>query len=283
VRVPALIIFAGAVIVVPLSPALIFGLGPLPQLGIAGAGVAMVIYYVLALAALVLYMRSHRSPLRLAAATLRWPLFREILGVGGLSSIGAVQANLTVATITALVGTSGAAALAGYGIASRLDYLLIPLLFGLGTATVTMVGANIGAGHAPRARRIAWTAALMAACATEAIGLFVAIFPTAWLGLFSDDANVLAVGSLYLRTVGPFYGLVGLGMALYFASQGARRVGVPVLAGTARLVIAAGLGWLAIHQFGAGLPHLFAIVAVSSIVFGGLIALNLALRPWRAP
>jgi putative MATE family efflux protein len=281
VRVPALVIFAGAVIVVPLSPALIFGLGPLPHLGIAGAGAAMLLYYLLALTFLVLYMRSPRSPVRLAGAPLRWPLFREILGVGGLSSIGAVQANLTVATITSLVGAYGAASLAGYGIASRLDYLLIPLLFGLGTATVTMVGANIGAGHAPRARRIAWTAGLMAAGATELIGLVVAIFPTAWLGLFSDDPGVLATGTLYLRTVAPFYGLVGLGMALYFASQGAKRVGIPVLAGTARLVIAAGLGWIAVHEFGAGLPTLFTIVALSSFAFGGLIALYLALKPWR--
>jgi putative MATE family efflux protein len=281
VRIPALVTLGGAVIVVPLSPALIFGLGPMPRFGIAGAGAAIVIYYALATLALVLYMRSARSPVRLTAAPLRAQLFKDILGVGGLSAIGTVQANLTVAVVTSLVGAYGAAAIAGYGIASRLDYLLIPLLFGLGTATVTMVGANIGAGRFERARRIAWTAGLIAAAATETIGVLAALFPNAWLGLFSDDPQVLAVGALYLRSVAPFYGLVGLGMALYFASQGAKRVLIPVLAGTTRLLIAAGIGWLAMHQLGADLPTLFKIVAASSIAFGAAIALTLALRPWR--
>jgi Na+-driven multidrug efflux pump len=229
-------------------------------------------------------MRSPHSPVPLGTAKLRGALFREILGVGGLSSIGAVQANITVALVTSLVGAYGPAAIAGYGIASRLDYLLIPLLFGLGTATVTMVGANIGAGRFERARRVAWTSGLIAAAATQTIGALVALFPAAWLGIFSDDPQVLATGSLYLRSVAPFYGFVGLGMALYFASQGAKRVGIPVLAGTARLLIAGGIGWVAVHEFGAGLPQLFAIVAVSSLTFGSLIALNLALRPWaKAP
>jgi Na+-driven multidrug efflux pump len=145
-----------------------------------------------------------------------------------------------------------------------------------------MVGANIGAGHYARARRIAWTAGLIAAAATETIGILAALFPTAWLGLFSDDPQVLAVGALYLRSVAPFYGLVGLGMALYFASQGAKHMLLPVLAGTARLLIAAGIGWLAMRHFGADLPLLFAIVAASSVTFGAVIALSLILRPWRA-
>ncbi|MBI3709285.1 MAG: MATE family efflux transporter [Proteobacteria bacterium] len=280
VKVPALVILAGAVLVVPLSPALIFGFGPIPRLGIAGAGAAIVIYYALAAVALVAYMRSARSPVRLARSRLQWRLFKDILGVGGLSAVGTVQANLTVAIITGLAGAFGTDALAGYGMASRLDYVLIPLLFGLGTATVTMVGANIGAGNVERARRIAWSAALLAAGVTEAIGVLAALFPQAWVGIFSADEHVLAVGALYLRVVAPFYGLVGLGMMLYFAGQGAKRVALPVLAGSARLAIAGAGGWLAVAAFGASLPTLFAVVAASSIAFGGMVALATALRPW---
>ncbi len=116
VNVPALVIFAGALIVVPASPALIFGFGPIPKLGIAGAGAAVVIYYVLATAALVAYMRSKRSPLRFVWRRLEWRLFKDILGVGGLSAIGTVQMNVTVAIVTALVGAFGTDALAGYGL-----------------------------------------------------------------------------------------------------------------------------------------------------------------------
>ena len=282
VRIPALVIFAGAVIVVPLSPALIFGIGPLPQLGIAGAGAAVVIYYALATVVLMAYMRSTRSPVRLVRTRLEWRLFKDILSVGGISAIGTVQANLTVAIVTAMAGAFGTDALAGFGLASRLDYLLIPLLFGLGTATVTMVGANVGAGDFDRARRIAWTAALLAAGVTEAIGLLAAMFPHAWVGFFSSDPGVLAMGARYLRVVGPFYGFVGLGMLLYFAGQGAKRVAWPVLAGTARLIIVGVGGWLAIAVYGGDVTTLFGVVAVSSLAFGSLIALALCLQPWRA-
>jgi len=181
-----------------------------------------------------------------------------------------------------MAGAFGTDALAGFGLASRLDYLLIPLLFGLGTATVTMVGANVGAGDFDRARRIAWTAALLAAGVTEAIGLLAAMFPHAWVGFFSSDPRVLAMGARYLRVVGPFYGFVGLGMLLYFAGQGAKRVAWPVLAGTARLIIVGVGGWLAIAVYGGVVTTLFGVVAVSSLAFGSLIALALCLQPWRA-
>jgi putative MATE family efflux protein len=280
VTVPALVTLAGALIVVPLSPSLIFGFGPLPRLGVAGAGVAMLIYYLLATVALTIYMRSALSPVRLGWPRLQWRLFKDILGVGGLSAIGTVQANLTVAIFTALAGAFGTDAIAGYGIASRLDYLQIPLLFGLGTATVTMVGTNIGAGHIDRARRVAWIAALLAFAVTEAIGIAAALFPHVWLGIFTAEPGVLAVGARYLHIVAPFYGVVGLGLMLYFASQGAKRVALPVLAGTTRLIIAAAGGWLVAHVLSGDLQSLFVVTAASSVAFGGLIALAVALRPW---
>ncbi len=280
VRIPALVIFAGAFIVVPLSPTLIFGLGPVPQLGIAGAGAAVIIYYVLAGVALVAYMRSRHSPIRLVWAPLEWRLFKDILGVGGISAIGTLQINLTVAVVTGLVGPFGIDALAGYGMASRLDYLLIPLLFALGTAALTMVGANIGARQVARARRIAWTAALLAAAVTETIGVLAALFPHVWIGIFSSDPNVVEAGSSYLRVVAPFYGFVGLGMLLYFAGQGARHVTWPVLAGTLRLTIAAVGGWLAIKVYHADLSWLFAVVAAASVTFGAVTALAMRLQSW---
>ena len=69
--------------------------------------------------------------------------------------------NLTVILVTGAVGLFGTSALAGYGIASRLDYIMIPLLFGISTATLTMVGVNMGAGQTARARKIGWTSGVV--------------------------------------------------------------------------------------------------------------------------
>jgi putative MATE family efflux protein len=280
VRVPALVISSGTVLLIILSPVLIFGWGPFPSLGVAGGGAAVVIYYVFAALALMLYLRSSRSLLKLRIAPLRARLFKDIMGVGLLSAIGTVQVNLTVAFVTAAVGRFGADAIAGYGIASRLDYLQIPLIFGLGTAMVTMVGHNIGAGQMARARRVAWIGAALAFGMTEVIGLAAAIFPQGWIGLFSDDPQVLAMGTLYLRTVAPVYGAVGLGLALYFASQGAKRVLFPVLAGTVRMIVAAFVGWSAVVWFGAGLSTLFQITALAAVSYGVLTAIAMIGGAW---
>lgn len=272
VVVPALVILLGALILIPLSPALIFGWGPFPRLGVAGGGAAIVLYYVAATLVLVAYMRSPRSLLKLGMVPLRGRPFKDILGVGLLAAIGTVQVNLTVTIVTAVVGGFGAAAIAGYGIASRLDYIQIPIIFGLGTAMVTMVGINIGAGQMARARRVAWIGAALAFAITEIIGLAAMAFPHVWIGLFSDDPEVLETGAVYLRNVAPTYGAIGLGLALYFASQGANRVLFPVLAGTVRMIIAAFVGWMAITWYGADLTVLYQIVALSSITYGALTA-----------
>jgi putative MATE family efflux protein len=280
VVVPALVILLGALILIPLSPALIFGWGPFPRMGVAGGGVAIVIYYVAAALVLATYLRSPRSLLKLKIVPLKGSLFKDILGVGILAAIGTVQVNLTVTIVTAVVGGFGAAAIAGYGIASRLDYIQIPIIFGLGTAMVTMVGINIGAGQMARARRIAWIGAALAFAVTEIIGLAAMAFLHAWIGLFSDETEVLEMGTLYLRNVAPVYGAVGLGLALYFASQGANRVLFPVLAGTVRMIIAAFVGWMAVIRYGANLATLYQIVALSSLAYGALTAVAVLGGSW---
>jgi Na+-driven multidrug efflux pump len=84
---------------------------------------------------------------------------------------------------------------------------------------------------------------------------------------------VLATGALYLRIVGPFYGATGLGMLLYFASQGAGRMVWPIIAGVVRLIIVAVLGWIAVTRFNFGEAGLFALVATAAVTFGSINAL----------
>jgi putative MATE family efflux protein len=280
VRVPARIALVGTVALLLLSPALIFGIGPFPRLELTGAGVALGAYFTVAAIWLIVYMRSPQSPLRLARHRLEWRNFRDILGVGLLSAVGTVQANLTVALVTAAVGHYAVDDIAGYGIASRLDYLLIPLLFGFGTGVVTLVGRNVGAGRPEHALRIAWIGAAMAGGATGVIGLLAAMFAPQWAGLFTTDPSVIATTTLYLRSVAPFYAVFGIGMTLYFAGQGARRVGWPILAGTARLILAGVLGVAAASWFHWPLAGVFALVATSTVLFGAVIVGALIFKPW---
>ena len=147
VRVPAMVTLIGALVMIPVSPLLIFGFGPVPRLGIGGAGIAFGLYYCAAMLFLTRYMASGRAGLTIRFAPLQGRLFADILKVGVPTAVNAVLTNLTVILVTGAFGLFGTTALAAYGIASRLDYILIPLLFGLCTATLTMVGVNVGAGQ----------------------------------------------------------------------------------------------------------------------------------------
>ncbi|MGH8689999.1 MAG: MATE family efflux transporter, partial [Burkholderiales bacterium] len=254
------------------------GLGPMPRLGIAGAGIAYITTFSLATLVMAVIVFRSSSALRPHKEDwkLEWPLFREILRVGAISVLSAVQTVLTAVIITGFVGRYGAAALAGYGVGLRLELLQIPLVFAIGQALVVLVGTHIGADRAARAKHIAWVGAGFAASISLAIGIAVSLFPLAWVGLFSADAAVLESGSRYLRTVAPFYPFLAAGIALYFASQGAGQVLWPMLAGTVRLALVVTGGLLAVS-----LQGVFIVIAAAMIAFGALTIGFVHLAKWK--
>ena len=267
--VPSLAVCLGIVLLVPLSPLFIFGWGPVPALGIAGGGLAVVVTTALTAAVLAWYILSGRCVVKLRRARLKAPFFADILRVGGVGAVSTLQTTLTVALTTALVGAHGGPdAVAGYGTGARLEYLLIPL-----------VCTNIGAGQRERALRIALTGGALAFLISETVGVAAAIWPQAWLGLFGHDPQMLATGVAYLRVVGPTYGFFGLGLSLYFASQGAGKLGWPLIGGMLRLLIAVGGGWLVMSLTGS-LAWAFAVLALALVVYGVTILSAIASGSW---
>ena len=269
--VPSLAVCLGIVLLVPLSPLFIFGWGPVPALGIAGGGLAVVVTTALTATVLAWYILSGRCVVKLRRTRLKAPFFADILRVGGVGAISTLQTTFDVALTAALVGAHGGPdAVAGYGTGARLEYLLIPLVFGLGAPMVALVGTNIGAGQRERALRIALTGGALAFAISETVGLVAAIWPHAWLSLFGHDPHMLETGVAYLRVVGPTYGFFGLGLSLYFASQ---------IGGMLRLLIAVGGGWLVVSLTGS-LAWAFAILALALVVYGVTIVCAIASGSW---
>ena len=278
----ATLVLGTSLLQLALSPTLINGWGPFPRLGVRGAAVALVTAFTIGSAVVLAYLVLGRGLVRLRGGVRpRAALFREILRVGLPGALNTVLTNSTVLLLTGIVGQFGTYALAGYGIGARLEYLQIPLVFGMGAALVAMVGTNVGAGRRRRAEHVAWTGAALAAAATGALGIWGALFPYAWVGLFTTEPAVLAAGSAYLRIVGPVYAFFGVGLALYFASQGAGRLGWPVAASVVRLVVAVGGAWLAGRVLGGGLAAVFGAMAVSLVLLGGINMAALAGGAWR--
>ncbi len=278
---PAQVTLVGVLLVVPLSPLLIFGAGPVPAFGIAGGAIALLAYYLFGSMALGAWLASRHSLLQPAirGVRLRWALFWDILRIGLLASIATVSTNLSIGIATALAGRFGSGAIAGYGTGARLEYLMVPLMFGLGAPLLAIVGTCIGAGDRARAMKAAWAGAGVAFLIAESIGLLAAWAPEHWLRLFGSEPDMLAAGSLYLRTVGPCYGFFGVGLVMYFASQGAGRLFWPVVGNLARLGVAAGGGWLVLW-WGGSLSQVFTAQAAALVCYGTIIALAIAGGVW---
>ena len=270
---PALPAAAGAVcglLTLAVSPLLIYGWGPVPGFGISGAAWAVVAHNWAMAVVLLRSVWKSRTPHPPAAQELvpRWPRAAEILRVSVPSAGNTLLTNLTFVLLTGLVAPYGPEAIAGYGAGGRLEYLLIPIVFGVGSALVPLVAAADGAGDFARVRALTRLGAAVSVGICGAAGAFVAGAPRLWMELFTSDASVIATGSAYLTHLGPAYPFLGLGLALYFVGQGRGRTVAPLLATSTRLVVAGLAGMAALRWFGQGLNTLFTLMAAGLVCYG---------------
>jgi putative MATE family efflux protein len=270
---PATVLIGCVLAHIALAPMLIFGLGPVPALGPAGAGWGLVIPFGVGGVVMICYLRSPLAIVRLSfrAVMPRWELFRDILKVGVPGLINIAITNLSVALLTGIAGQLGPEAALGYAMGARLEYILQPVAFGFGTAIVATVGTNWGARQYRRAHEIAWTGAATIALLSGTIGAIVAIDPALWIGLFSDNNDVARIGGLYLQVVGPAYICFGLGLGLFYVTQGFSRGVAAMNANAVRMVASSGGALVAIHMLGVGVTGLFAAVAIGFCVYAALL------------
>jgi putative MATE family efflux protein len=278
---PARIALLRAAAEVPLSAVLIFGWGPIPGFGMSGAAIAMLSYYTIGVVALFVHLQSRRSilHLKLAGFQLHRNLLERLLKVGAVSSLQIVVANLILAAVTTLVAHFGVEALAGYGLASRLELLIFPVLLAWGVGTTTMVGTSVGAGMFERARRVTLIASGLGALIFETIGLILAIVGSRLIGLFSHDPNVVHAGATYLQVTGPVFGFKGLLSVLFAAYQGWGRMTAPFLTSLLRLAVAILGGTMVVHSVTPQLATMFGAIASSTVLAGLALGLLFLFRP----
>lgn len=278
-RVPSAALLMVAVVQVVVAGALGLGWGPLPRWGMAGVAVGQVVANALGAVWLLVYLLSGRSRVRLRRTPLQWALASDIMRVGAVACLSPFQTVITILILTRLVAQFGTDALAGYGIGTRLEFLLVPIAFAVGVASVPLVGMAIGAGLVARAREAAWTAAAVAAALLGALGLTVVLAPGLWTLHFTQVPAVIDSAALYFLWAGPAYAFFGLGLSLYFSSLGAGKATGPVLAGTLRMVIVAvggaTLAWAQTPPW-----SIFALVAMGMVAYGLATAWVVRRTPW---
>jgi len=208
---------------------------------------------------------------------LRATLFADILRTGAPLSLQPVLNNASLALLTVYAGTLGAATLAGVGAAMRLEYLMYPLVFGLGAGVVAMVGTNVGAGLHARAARIAWSAAGMATVATGAVGLVAIVWPHLWISLFTDATDVSESGTRFLTVAALGYAFIGMN-TLTQAFQAMGQTLWPLVAVLTRAVLLAVGGWIAIDTLASGVTGLAIVTALGLALAGIIVAVAFRLR-----
>ena len=275
---PALVTCGGAALLVPVSPLLIFGFGPFQGLGIAGGGLALMLYSFGGTAVLAWYILSGRNLVRFGVGPLRWAVFRNILRLGAAASINSILTNVTIGV--ASIGGDKGGRLGG----GRFRYRRTARI-SADSGDLRHRRADGGAGRHEHGRRSEGSG--------DAHRLYrrrhrlchhgddrpAAIFPVAWISLFSEELGAIDAGVAYLQIVGPVYGFFGAGLALLFASQGAGRLFWPLARNFLRLFIAAVGGWLALEVTGS-LNGLFFALAAALVAYGLILSLAIRSGVW---
>lgn len=282
-RFPATLMVITSSIQVILSGGFILGWFGFPKLGVPGAAVAVLISSALMVTVILLKLRSKSIPasLRKERFQLKKFLFDNIFEVAIPASLSPLLVVGTILVLTGLVGRFGTEALAGYGIGSRVEFLMIPLIFGIGSAMTSIVGANIGALNIDRAEKVGILGGSTAGFVSIVIGLTLAAFPEAWIQFFTDDIKAFEVTKKYIQIVGPFYIFQGIGLSLYFASQGANAMKWPTIATIARFIIACAGGGVSVYWLELGIESIFISSSAAMAIFGLMIFISIKKGAWR--
>ena len=280
-KLPSVMILCAAVLQVVCGGALGLGIGPIPQFGMRGVAAGTLIAFSISTSVMAWYLFSGRSRVvpKIAGLHVQWTMLADILKVGVISCLSPLQSVLSISIFTHFLARFGTEVLAGFGIGSRLEFMLTSLAFSFGIASVPMVGMAIGAMRIARARKVALAAAVLSFVTVGLIATVIAIFPDIWVRLFTSDPGVRAAGRQYLSTVAPMYAFIGLAMSMYFSSQGAAKMLGPVLSQTVRLLFVAAGGWWLVTR-DATAADFFVLAAASMVLLGVLSASSVFLTRW---
>ena len=196
-RTPFILLGASVLLNVVLDPLLILGIGPFPELGVYGAALATVLTRALAcIVGLVLLVRRGMILPDWSGRTAR-----TIARVGAPTMLTGVLFSLIYIWLARVTASFGTPALAALGLGHKIEGVNYMICIGFAIAAETVVGQNLGAGQAARAKAAGWMTARFALIPATGIAIIFLIMPEALVRIFTDDPPTIAAAALYLRAV----------------------------------------------------------------------------------
>ncbi|MGL1935441.1 MAG: MATE family efflux transporter [Fibrobacterales bacterium] len=212
IKTTSAIMMIAIVINLILDPLLIFGYGPFPRMEMEGAALASVIARATTLVASLLVLHYKHKMLTFILPTLSdlkhsW---KGILYIGLPSATTKLIIPLSMGVVTRIVAQYGTNAVAGFGLASRIEALAIMVFMALSAITVPFTGQNFGAGQVNRIKEATLKSSLFALTYGFSLFILFAFFGESIAVLFDSTPSIIAVTNLYLFIVSLSYGLAGI-------------------------------------------------------------------------
>ncbi|MCK9207570.1 MAG: MATE family efflux transporter [Salinivirgaceae bacterium] len=236
-----------------LDPLLIFGIGPFPEMGIAGAAIATNIGRGTAVAYqfYILFNGKARVKLGIQMVKIRWLKIVHLLNISYGGILQSIIATTSWVFMVRIISHFGSEAVAGYTIAIRIIIFLLLPSWGLSNAASTLVGQNLGANRSDRAEQSVWKVSKINVVFLGVLSLFFIVYPEFFIRLFTTDANVVSIGADCLRIVSYGFIFYGLGMVLVQSFNGAGDTRTPTIFNlVAFWMIEIPLAYLLAIQFG---------------------------------
>ena len=224
---PSMIMIVSFVVNIILDPLLIFGIGPFPYMGIAGAALATVIARCISLSfsLYILIFRDRMLIFKRGALKELFESWKEIAFVGFPAALVQAINPLSLTVITRLLSQFGEPVVAGYGAAIRIEMLIIIIPNALATVMAPFAGQNWGAGNIERIKKAMKISSLISVAWGSIVSVFLLLGANSLLSLFNPNPTTIQAGASYLKIVGISYGFLGI---LLIASQSFNGINKPL-------------------------------------------------------
>ncbi len=279
---PMVVLIFSTLINITLDPLLIFGLWKFPELGVAGSAYATLIGRGVGVIILLFLCFSGRAPISLRNVQYRADLVEmlDIFRLGIYSSMQGFWRHLSRLGFLWVIGPYGKYAVAAYTICMRLRILVMNPGFGIANAVAPLVGQNLGANQIERAVESTRLANILGTTVMAGIGTLFLIFPQMFIQIFSNDSEVIKIGSVYLQFLSLTFGFIAFSLVLGKALNGAGDTFSPMII-TLAAQMGVGLGLVILLSYFIGLKGVWIGIALSNVVQGAAMWLWYHTGRWK--
>lgn len=266
---PMVVLIISTLVNIGLDPLLIFGLWKFPKLGVAGSAYATLIGRGIGVVILLFLCFNGKAPISFRNVLLRADLVEmlDILRLGIYSSMQGFWRHLSRLGFLWVIGPYGKFAVAAYTICMRLRILVMNPGFGIANAVAPLVGQNMGANLIERAEKSAKIGNILATTVMTGIGILFLVFPYMFIRIFTDDQEVIKIGSVYIQFLSLTFGFIAFSLVLGKALNGAGDTFSPMII-TLAAQIGVGLGLVILLSHFIGLNGVWIGIALSNVVQG---------------